>query len=238
MDSIRRFGAGELSAVFGASTLPVDERSRRMRIREIAEADLQNLPQDERAVLVEYARGVNYFIETHRGGYSLEFSLPGRSYDPRPWAMSDSIIVGLVMFRNLTDSADGDYERGLVAHERMFNLSRFHLLFPPSDGQYVSPGSNSWAVSGAHAADGKPMLANDPHLEFGVPSTWYLVHMKAPGLNVSGATLPGVPNVITGHNANIAWGVTNLQTDALDLYSEQLDPRNWPLSIQRICAAS
>jgi penicillin amidase len=222
MDTLRRFAGGELSEVFGPATLKVDERARRMRMREIADADLQNLPQAQRAVLVEYARGVNYFIDTHRGDYSLEFTLPGHSYDPRPWTLSDSIIVGLVMFRNLTDTADADYERGNLVGGN-FDLARFHVLFPATQGQYLSPGSNAWSVSGAHAADGKPMLANDPHLEYNIPGTWYLAHMKAPGLDVSGATLPGVPCVITGHNENIAWGVTNLQTDVLDLYAEQLD---------------
>ncbi len=223
MDGIRRFAAGELSEVFGPGTLATDERARRMRLREIADKDLLNLPQDQRAVLVQYALGVNYYIDTHRGDYSLEFSLPGRAYDPQPWQLRDTILVGLVMFRNLTDTADQDYERGQIVGPN-FDLARFHSLFPASEGQYLSPGSNSWAVSGTHTADGKPMLANDPHLEPTVPATWYLVHLKAPGLDVSGATLPGVPNVISGHNQNIAWGVTNLQTDALDLYKEQLDP--------------
>jgi penicillin amidase len=228
MDGIRRFAAGDLSEVFGPGMLAIDERSRRMQIREIAERDLQKMPQDQRAVMVEYARGVNYFIETHRGNYSLEFSLPGRSYDPQPWAVSDCILVGLVMFRNLTDSADDDYERGLLVDKKLdphFDPARFHILFPPSQGQYLSPGSNSWAVSGAHTADGKPMLANDPHLEPTIPGTWYMAHLKAPGLDVSGVTLPGVPSIISGHNENIAWGVTNLQTDALDLYQEQLDTK-------------
>ena len=67
------------------------------------------------------------------------------------------------------------------------------------------------------------MLANDPHLRYRVPGIWYLAHLKAPGLNVSGATLPGVPCVITGHNENIAWGVTNLSADVMDIYHEQLD---------------
>jgi len=222
MDSLRRFAAGELSEVFGKGTLHIDERARRMRMREIAEKDLQSLPQDQRAILVEYARGVNYFIDTHRGDYSLEFSLPGHSYDPRPWTLTDSILVGLVMFRNLTDNADADFERG-AAIGKDFDLARFHTLFPATQGQYVSPGSNSWAVSGTHAADGKPMLANDPHLDHSVPDTWYMAHLKAPGLNASGVTLPGVPCIISGHNENIAWGVTSLQSDELDLYQEQLD---------------
>jgi len=224
MDGIRRFAAGQLSEVFGPATLAADERSRRMRLREIAEKDLQNLPEAQRAVMVQYARGVNYFIDTHRGDYSLEFALPGHSYDPQPWTMADSIMVGLIMFKNLTDTADEDFERGQLLGPG-FNLDRFHTLFPASQGQYLSPGSNSWAVSGAHAAGGKPMLANDPHLEPSVPATWYLVHLKAPGLNVSGATLPGVPCVISGHNENIAWGVTNLEADVLDLYVENLDPK-------------
>ncbi len=101
--------------------------------------------------------------------------------------------------------------------------TRFRMLFPATEGGAVSPGSNAWAVSGAHTMSGKPMVANDPHLRYQVPGTWYLAHLKAPGFEVEGATLPGIPCVITGHNANIAWGVTNLQADVLDIYQEQLD---------------
>ena len=67
------------------------------------------------------------------------------------------------------------------------------------------------------------MLANDPHLEFSTPATWYMVHLTAPGLDVTGASLPGVPAVIIGHNDRIAWGVTNLQFDVQDLYREQIN---------------
>ena len=72
---------------------------------------------------------------------------------------------------------------------------------------------------------GKPILANDPHLEFSIPSPWYLVHLQAPGLNVTGATIIGLPAVIIGHNDRIAWGITNLQFDVQDLYREQIDFR-------------
>ncbi len=225
MDGIRRFAAGDLSEVFGPSTLAVDERARRMRMKAIADHDVELLPPEQRAVMVEYARGVNHFIDTHHGDYSLEFSLPGHSYDPRPWTIADSVLVGLVMFRNLTDSANSDYERG-QALARGVDPARFHILFPVTEGQYLSPGSNAWAVSGAHTSDGKPMAANDPHLEYGIPGTWYMAHLKAPGMNVSGVTLPGVPCIISGHNDQIAWGVTNLQVDTMDLYREQLDPQN------------
>jgi penicillin G amidase len=223
MDGLRRYSAGQLAEIFGPALLPTDQRSRRMRIRAIGEADVRHLSPAERAVVVEYARGVNYFIDTHRGNYSLEFSLPGHAYNPRPWSAVDSVLVGLAMFRDLTDSSQFEFAKGRLM--AIADPAKVRSLFPAVEGQFVNLGSNAWAVSGAHTADGKPMVANDPHLAYRIPGTWYLVHLKAPGLNVSGATLPGVPCVITGHNEQIAWGVTNLSADVLDLYAEQLDAR-------------
>jgi penicillin amidase len=192
-----------------------------MRMQAIAESDVARLKPESRELLVEYARGVNYFIDTHRGDYSLEFSLPGHAYDPRPWSLTDSVLAGLVMFRDLTDSSKFEMDEGKLMSRA--DPAKIALLFPASQGAYVTPGSNNWAVSGAHAANGKPMLANDPHLAYAIPGTWYLAHLKAPGLDVTGATLPGVPGVISGHNEQIAWGVTNLQADVMDLYAEQMD---------------
>lgn len=81
-------------------------------------------------------------------------------------------------------------------------------------------GSNNWVVSGAHTAAGKPLLANDTHLELMIPSIWYEVHITAPGWNIKGLTLPGAPMVIIGHNDRIAWGFTNNGADVQDLYIE------------------
>jgi penicillin amidase len=86
-----------------------------------------------------------------------------------------------------------------------------------------SLGSNNWVVSGAHTATGKPLLANDTHLELTIPSIWYEVHLTAPGLNVKGFTLPGAPLVIIGHNDRIAWGFTNNGADVQDLYIETIN---------------
>jgi penicillin amidase len=85
-------------------------------------------------------------------------------------------------------------------------------------------GSNNWVVSGAHTATGKPLLANDTHLELTIPSIWYEVHLTAPGWNVKGFTLPGAPMVIIGHNERIAWGFTNNGSDVQDLYIETFNP--------------
>lgn len=85
-------------------------------------------------------------------------------------------------------------------------------------------GSNNWVVSGAHTATGKPLLANDTHLELSVPPIWYEIHLTAPGWNVKGFTLPGAPLVIIGHNDRIAWGFTNNGADIQDLYIENFNP--------------
>ena len=85
-------------------------------------------------------------------------------------------------------------------------------------------GSNNWVVSGDHTATGKPLLANDTHLELGLPSIWYQVHLTCPGWNVKGFTLPGAPLVVIGHNDRIAWGFTNNQADVQDLYVETFSP--------------
>lgn len=87
-------------------------------------------------------------------------------------------------------------------------------------------GSNNWVVSGAHTLSGKPLLANDPHLPYGIPSVWYMIHLRAPGLNVTGVSLPGLPLVVIGHNMRIAWGMTNTGPDVQDLYVESFNFRN------------
>jgi len=86
--------------------------------------------------------------------------------------------------------------------------------------------SNNWVVSGKHTASGKPLLANDPHLQASAPSIWYMVHLSAPGLRVAGVTAAGGPGVILGHNDYIAWGMTNVGPDVQDLYQEKFDPNN------------
>ncbi|MGC1484820.1 MAG: penicillin acylase family protein [Candidatus Acidiferrum sp.] len=85
-------------------------------------------------------------------------------------------------------------------------------------------GSNDWVVSGAHTATGKPLLANDTHLELSIPPIWYEIHLSAPGFNAAGFTLPGAPLIVIGHNDHIAWGFTNNGADVQDLYIETFNP--------------
>lgn len=87
-------------------------------------------------------------------------------------------------------------------------------------------GSNNWVLTGKKTVSGKPLLANDPHLGLSAPSTWYFAHLEAPGLNVIGATLPGIPAIVLGRTDKIAWGFTNTGPDVQDLYLEKIDSSN------------
>ncbi len=224
MDALRRLAAGELSEVVGKRALETDEESRRLRMRRMAELQERTLSAEDRQIFAAYARGVNYYLETQRGNLSFEFAVLG--YDPRPWSVTDCLLAGLQMHRNLTTSWKEDWAKRnmLLGAKSPEDRARVDVLFPARAGWEPQPGSNAWAVAGSRTASGKPILANDPHLEFTAPSTWYMVHLKAPGLNVRGVALPGVPAVIIGHNDKIAWGLTNLHFDVQDLYEEKIDP--------------
>jgi penicillin amidase len=225
MDTLRRVAAGELCEIFGPAAIESDRESRRLRLRRVAEAIYVALSPEDKAVFAAYARGVNAYIDSHRGRYGFEFTILG--YDPRPWSVVDSLLVGLQMFRTLAS----DWRTKLLKDQMLRNgeADKVNYLFPIRSGLELipggdaHPGSNSWAVAGSHTASGKPLLSSDMHLEFSIPGIWHMVHLQAPGLNVAGVELPGVPGVIVGHNDRIAWGVTNLGFDVQDLYKERID---------------
>jgi penicillin amidase len=219
MDVLRRLAAGNLSEIIGKSTLEADRASRRLRLRRIAEASVNAMSPADRAILEAYARGVNYYLATFGDRLPIEFHLLG--YKPKPWRPVDSVLCALQMYRTLTNTWRDDLAKQVMFQEG--DRDKVDFLFPSRTGHEVQPGSNAWVISGAHTATGKPILANDPHLDYTIPSTWYMVHLKAPGLNVTGVSLPGLPAVIIGHNERIAWGVTNLGFDVQDLYVEKLD---------------
>ena len=92
-------------------------------------------------------------------------------------------------------------------------------------GIVAASGSNNWAVSGKRSETGKPLLSNDMHLPFGVPGIWMQMHQVVPGkINVTGVMIPGQPFIIAGHNEKVAWGMTNLVADNIDLFAEKINP--------------
>lgn len=83
------------------------------------------------------------------------------------------------------------------------------------------PGSNEWAVSGAHTASGRPLLSNDMHLQHSIPDVWHEEDLAAGSFHAAGVALPGIPLIVAGHNAHIAWGFTTLNGDVQDVYVEK-----------------
>ena len=96
----------------------------------------------------------------------------------------------------------------------------------PADTSMREPGSNNWVLSGALSTTGKPIVANDPHREVALPSLRYIVHLNAPGWNVTGSSEPPFLGVAIGHNERIAWGLTIVGTDQHDVYVEEMNPAN------------
>jgi penicillin amidase len=115
----------------------------------------------------------------------------------------------------------------LLSVEENFALLE-NLLGPTGAGI----GSNSWVVDGSRTTSGMPILANDPHLGIQMPSIWHQIDLHcqpvsdACDFEVSGFSFPGVPGVVIGHNAHIAWGYTNVGPDVMDLYIERVNPEN------------
>jgi len=89
----------------------------------------------------------------------------------------------------------------------------------PTEGM----GSNSWVIAPKHSQNRRAILCNDPHLALQIPGIWYENALHCPKLEVSGASYPGLPGVLIGHNAQIAWGLTNAFVDVQDLYLERAD---------------
>lgn len=85
--------------------------------------------------------------------------------------------------------------------------------------------SNNWVIHGKRTREGKPILANDPHLDSTAPGIWYLTYLSAPNMRVAGVVFPGVPGVTLGHNDRIAWGATNVGPDVQDLYFEEFNEK-------------
>jgi penicillin G amidase len=244
MELMRRAAAGELAAMFGPAALPSDELMRTLGLARHARATFSTLPAATRAMLEAYARGVNAWI-TARGRFAApQFVFLG---PPRPWTAVDSLLWGETM--SLWLSGNWHRELARLALVGRLPRDRILALWPPSrdvgridaslwparraaadllrflprfPAPFTEPGtaSNEWAVSGQLSATGAPLLAGDPHLGLDFPSLWYLVRIETPDVTLVGATAPGVPFVVLGHNREIAWTFTDTGADTEDIFVE------------------
>ncbi|HYJ40632.1 MAG TPA: penicillin acylase family protein [Steroidobacteraceae bacterium] len=96
---------------------------------------------------------------------------------------------------------------------------RFTGAADEPDSEPTAPGSNNWAVAGIHTRSGVALIANDMHLDLGVPAVWYPARLRVtgnPAVDITGVTLPGTPAVAAGSNGQVAWGFTNSYGDFAD----------------------
>lgn len=247
MEMQRRIGAGRLSEVLGDATVETDQFLRTLGTYRAAQAAWPALSPESQAALQAYADGINAFLAEGRQ-LPPEFVILG--FKPEPWQPADSLVWAKMMSWNLGDTYGDDIFRAQLA--AALGPERAAQLLPgyPAGAPIILPaeatasglrqvqqvlrgqfglggkniGSNNWVVSGARTASGKPLLANDPHLGAQIPSIWYLASIQGDRLHAMGATLPGLPAVVIGHNADIAWGVTNLGPDVQDLFAERINP--------------
>jgi len=253
MEVNRRVGSGRLSELFGPIAVETDRFCRRLGMYRSSVEEAQRLSTHDGRVLNAYAHGVNTFIENNTNRLPVEFSLLG--FKPTPWQPADTIQWSKMMGWNLGGNWETELIRARiiakVGPERAALLESGydaqHPLIVPSGVSYqgvnlglleqyeqlraisgfgMLGGSNNWVVDGTMTATGKPILCNDPHLGQAAPSIWYECHLSAGDIDVVGASFPGAPGIVIGHNKHIAWGVTNAVSDVQDLYIEKFNREN------------
>ena len=245
MEVQRLIAAGRVSEVVGERGLKLDRYMRLLGLYRLAEASVETLPDDVRGAVNHYTAGVNAWLDTHGGALPPEFYL--MRHRPEPWRPADSLVWGRMIALQLSGNFRTELLRARLAEE--VGGDRLALLFPEIGGPPVTlaglldgaevaaldeaipslgpeSASNVWLVNGEQSATGAPLLANDPHLGLLAPILWYLVRIETPTLSLAGASVPGVPFLLLGHNGTIAWGLTTTGTDVQDLFVERLDPED------------
>ena len=254
MDLMRRTASGRVSEIAGPSALPLDEMMRVLGLRRRARVDLAALKPQTRAVLDAYARGVNAWIAQRGRFAAPEFvafgtPAPWTPVDSLLWGklmalwLTGNWRTELARLSLAGASRSGADRRAVAAgcrgrparcrpgaapwraalcRCRPRRACRDPAL--PGAADRAGEASDEWAVDGRHTASGKPLLAGDPHLAFGFPSLWYLARIDTPGLSLAGATAPGLPFLVLGHNGHVAWTFTTTEADTSDVFEETVLP--------------
>ena len=245
MDILRRVGQGRMAEIRGAELLPVDKFIRTLGFYREAETSFSALSPWAQKRLEAYADGVNAFLTSH--ALPPEFLLAGDT--PDPWKPVDSLVIGKIEAYQLSQN----FKLKLLRARLIAKLGeeRANWLFPgarPGDPITTLPAtsdtharddriddelgaltgigkgaSNEWVVAGSRTETGKPILANDPHLNLSAPILWYLARVVTPEGSIKGATLPGAPVFVLGQNESIAWGLTTANSNVQDLFVETID---------------
>lgn len=242
---MRTIGQGRICELLNddADSLKVDKFFRRMNWSKNITQSLEALNVEDLAVIESYCKGVNNAL--HKS-YPWEFKLVG--YHPEPWKPRDCVLMGRMMgYLTLSQSQDDIQRLFIEMVQAGVSKKKLDELFPGILGGFdfdvinkinleeriVTPqslwgqampramASNNWVVSGDRTQSGKPMLANDPHLEGNrLPNIWYEAVLIGGDRYTMGATMPGVPGILSGRNNDVSWGVTYAFVDNLDAWVE------------------
>ena len=154
--------------------------------------------------------------EIRRAKVSLALPDPERIVDILPDHPATATIA-LPDYASLWDTPM--FETALV------DASPEHPLNPWKSIEHAGA-SNAFAAAPARSAAGGTILANDPHLELTAPTIWYLARMELSTGGVIGATIPGIPLILSGRNEKLAWGMTSSYLDDQDILMEEVNADN------------
>jgi len=249
MESGRRVASGRLAEAGGAALADLDHFTLLAGFKGIRDRAIATLTPENRKLLEAYAAGINAYIDYAGDDVPLEFKT--LKLTPPRWSVDDlcgvlplnawflqtnyheEIVAVLARDRLTSEQFAELYPSGPDAklpHEPFFERfakTRVAPFLPAALAFYpelsaAGGGSNNWAIR--HGEGGMPEIANDPHLAMTVPQVWHVCHLHCPTLNIAGVAMPGVPGIVIGRNLKLAWGVTNVMTDIVDLYMLRIDP--------------
>ena len=249
MEYDRRRGSGRWAEAVGESGVAQDKMMRRFRLEASAKADYQVMDPHTKDVFDAYAAGVNAFITS---GDALPVEYRITRLEPEPWQPWDGLTaykvrhISMGVFESKVWRARMVREMGPEAAGKLFpGFEPGYLMILPPGSTSPGPldeglkelaegaaglnhlnemdsGSNSWVLSGAETATGKPILAGDSHRALDTPSAYYQNQVACPEFDVVGLSFPGVPGFPHfGHNGRVSWSVTHTAADYQDLYVER-----------------
>ncbi|WP_298120455.1 penicillin acylase family protein [Flavobacterium sp.] len=252
MELLRRIAAGRLSELFGNKVSKTDMFFVGLGIDENSEKAVANIDKNSESykLATAYLDGINQYIEN--GKTPVEYTLLG--LEKKPFTLKDVYnIFGFMSFSfamaQKTDPLMTDIRDNLgAAYLKDFGLdgSFGAVQLKSFEGEVSnyseiskqvasildnSPvpafiGSNSWVIGSQKTKNGKVIFANDPHIAFAQPCTWYEAHISCPDYEIYGYYLAGTPFPLLAHNRNYAYGLTMFENDDIDLFQEEINLKN------------